>query len=239
MKPTPLSISNPNPHANGLKIDNKTVNYVPSDISKSFADLTSLVITNSHLRAISFNDLRYLTKLRHLDLTGNDLMSLPMHLFIHNGELRVFGANKNQIETIGAKVFDNLKMLEFLSLAENVCTTLTAHNMVEVRRIIENISETCMNPSDHQELLEMKKQDSSHSFVIVTLVILEFFMLALFFYNVMKARRSEQDTEELTSEFSYVDLNTRSHIEPIYDEINDLAVKSTSSDIYSLPHDSK
>jgi Leucine-rich repeat (LRR) protein len=84
----------------------KNVLYFPRNLQEIFSNLTVLRIISCGLKEISREDLAGLEKLEHLDLSENNLRSLPSDLFTGMKSLRSMSFESNKLEFLSSKILE-------------------------------------------------------------------------------------------------------------------------------------
>lgn len=107
-----------------VKIFNKNVSYFPTFDAIFFNQIELIFIVNSGLKEIHQNDLKTLTKMTHLSLSGNDLSSLDAGTFKFNTYLEFLDLSDNEITQIHTNAFLQLAKLNFLNLTNNFCVSV-------------------------------------------------------------------------------------------------------------------
>lgn len=124
----------------------KKILYFPRGLQKIFPKLFFIFIINSQLREIRQEDLQGFTKLRELNLQGNEIKSLKKNLFDSNPELEVIFLCHNKISSVDPEVFSNLNYLKVLSLLNNTCINKKIVNLSDtedVRNRAKKAAESC------------------------------------------------------------------------------------------------
>ena len=104
-----------------LLISGTQIEYFPRGLSPTFPRLTNLVVGSCELIEISRKDFEGLGNLEFLDLTTNELKSLPNDLFVETPKLQWIFLKSMKIERLSSKIFDplNKKNLKVFSLSGN------------------------------------------------------------------------------------------------------------------------
>lgn len=107
-----------------LYIDCSRFNKIPDKLGEVFKNITNLWIMNADLREISMENLRQFPKLEFIDLSYNQLQSLPGDLFQFNRELKEIRFMHNKIQSIGPGLLHKLPELEIFYFGWNQIETL-------------------------------------------------------------------------------------------------------------------
>lgn len=99
------------------------IDHIPHEIFKTFRNLRKLVLA-AHIPSISTDDFSDAVNLEHLELTSNNIKSIPAMVFVHSPKLRRLNLPWNRIKHIGANAFSGLKHLKYLHLDGNRLTYL-------------------------------------------------------------------------------------------------------------------
>lgn len=104
-----------------LKLSGKNISSLPEGMPNCLPNLLGLKVTETNLKTISSEDLRY-PKLKALYICTNKLRTLDGNLLMHMPNLVMVGFNYNEITNVGTKLLDNLPHLRFLYFDHNICT---------------------------------------------------------------------------------------------------------------------
>lgn len=100
----------------------------PPDFLKVMPNLENLDLTNNDLDSLpSFQDLQFLTRLQ---LFSNRLTTIPNDTFTHNFHLEEIRLGSNRLSKLDMTIFPS--SLIFLDLADNRITTITNQSFVNL-----------------------------------------------------------------------------------------------------------
>ena len=91
-----------------LTINDTQIEYFPRRLSTTFPILINVQVDNCGLKEIARKDFEGLGHLIVLQLTGNELKSLPNDLFVETPKLQWIFFNNNKIKGLSSKIFDPL-----------------------------------------------------------------------------------------------------------------------------------
>lgn len=109
---------------------------IPTNLAEFFPYLIAIELKDTHLIAISSNDLRPFPNLEIFISYHNNLVSLDGDLFKFTQKLRIISFYDNYIQKVGEDLLKNLTNLEHANFDKNPCTTLQAGNpddMIELK----------------------------------------------------------------------------------------------------------
>lgn len=98
---------------------NLALGRFPKLLNCFFPNLKVVSVNSCGLKSITKDDLKGLTKLTQLILTGNRITSLPDDLFNFTPNVEVVSFYGNRIRFIGDKIFDQLKHLQYANFKLN------------------------------------------------------------------------------------------------------------------------
>lgn len=130
-----------------------TVEYFPINLQMHFANMKILTINQCGLKEISRDDLRGLGRLVDLDLSKNELITLPNDLFVDMPNLIRVYMYENKIEFASSKLIEPLANngLEYFSLRGNtsIDTWFNAESSanISIEDFMAEIDEMCKHPS--------------------------------------------------------------------------------------------
>lgn len=130
----------------GIIIDNKKVQYLPTNLGQKLQNLVALRIKYGRLKEIRKSFLKQIPMLKHLNLDNNDIEVLEENLFEFNSELAVIWFDGNKIAIIGETTFKNLNSLHDLDLSGNVCYSERIQALETVN--ITLIKDACFNTTN-------------------------------------------------------------------------------------------
>jgi len=135
-----------NSDINGIWVDNSVIHYFPNGFDKIYFNIKLIYILNSDLKEVHQSDLRPFSKLKELDLRGNQIKIIDEDLFEFNNELEYISFAYNKIFHIHPDVFDNLILLKYLKLKSNKCISTNVKDSAdEVRELISTLSHQCLS----------------------------------------------------------------------------------------------
>lgn len=103
-----------------ISISSIELKRFPRLIGRFFPNLKAMTINSCGLKGIEKSDLLGLTSLTQLTLNGNEITELPNDLFHATPQLEAVSFYGNQIEFIGANIFDFLPHLTYANFKLNV-----------------------------------------------------------------------------------------------------------------------
>jgi Leucine-rich repeat (LRR) protein len=129
-------------HVTALEIRGQTCNFLPQRIKNFFPNLELLRVVNSQLKIISQSDLKPLTKLRVVQMSGNHLTSLNNDLFEANQNLVRVDFRSQKLKLIGYNIFDKSDKLALADFQNGGCVNFLAENgKIGVEELKKEISE--------------------------------------------------------------------------------------------------
>lgn len=138
--------SKDNSDINGINVDNGAIHYFPNGFDKIFFNIKLIYILNSELKEVHQSDLSPFSKLKELDLRGNQIEIIGEDLFEFNNELEYISFANNKIYHIHPDVFDNLIHLKYLKLRNNKCISRDVKDdLDEIRELISTLNLQCLS----------------------------------------------------------------------------------------------
>ena len=126
------------------------IEYFPRGLSTIFPRLTNVLVDGCGLKEISRKDFEGLGNLEYLDLTTNELKSLPNDLFVETPKLQWIYLGNNKIERLGSKIFDPLdqKNLKAFNLSGNSTINMNYNqgNVTTLEALMKKIDAKCLPP---------------------------------------------------------------------------------------------
>lgn len=100
------------------------VRYLPSGISKFFANLNTLQVSEGSLKTLTPNDFAGLTSLRTINIQSNLISNIHEDTFSNLPKLELLNLNDNRIQELELRTFESLSGLRKIFLSENLLETL-------------------------------------------------------------------------------------------------------------------
>ncbi len=128
---------------------NSSVNSVPVEIFKEFKNAEAIKVHQAKLSKLDGNAFRYATKLKNLQIRGNDLQKITIEDVKYLENLEKLDLENNPISYIDPKIFDHMKKLKLVDLRRTKCVNLKFHLISEADFL--NMKEklrNCFNMSD-------------------------------------------------------------------------------------------
>lgn len=146
-----------------VKIDDQIMRHLPTNMGTVFPNLTSLIIHSAKLGFIERSNLKDMTNLKTIDLTGNQIEIIPrdafyelpniehirladnnltsIHedLFVNNPKLRVLKSSGNSITTMNTGQFRNNRDLNSLNLSGNKLFAISRDNFKGLNGSLEQL----------------------------------------------------------------------------------------------------
>lgn len=116
---------------------------VPERIVVFFKNLLGLSITSCKLLSISNEDLKPFPKLQLLFLEQNKITNLDGNLLVNTPKLRQIAFGWNNLENVGAELFDSVKDLESAWFFENPCIDMYATRPIDMQILKESLLTNC------------------------------------------------------------------------------------------------
>lgn len=134
-----------------LSVCNQVVEYFPHGIPQLFPKLDDLQLTGCGLKEITREDLIGFNHLEILDLSENELKTLPNNLLINKPKLRYVFFDVNKIEKLNSKVLKPIANndLEEVNFKGNPIINEVFKNNYTIENLMEAIdlkSSTCQQP---------------------------------------------------------------------------------------------
>lgn len=126
-----------------LYIVGQDLTYVPKGIENFLPNLKGIQYYISNLMKISADDLKPFPQLLIFYVHTGNLVSLDGNLFQYTLDLQWVGFFKNKIEHIGHNLLTDLHQLQHIHFGENVCTSLFANSIEEVKELNEKLPILC------------------------------------------------------------------------------------------------
>lgn len=98
--------------------------YLPSGISKFFANLNKLQVSEGSLKTLTPNDFAGLTSLRAINIQSNLISNIHEDTFSNLPKLEELNLNDNRIQELQLRTFESLSGLRKIFLSENLLETL-------------------------------------------------------------------------------------------------------------------
>lgn len=151
-------------HVRAFDVRRENCNFLPQRLKNFFPNLELLQVHNSKLQALKQDDLKPLSKLRVLQVNGNQITSLESKLFEFNLELVRVEFKHQRLRLIGYNILDSLTKLALADFQLSGCVNFYAQSgqgIDELKReirincqpIVELISEG-KNLKERVEILE-------------------------------------------------------------------------------------
>lgn len=136
-----------------LDLSSNQITYLDKNVFKPLKKLNNLNLKVNQIRIIDANLFRY-NMIGSLDLSNNNLKSIPSEIFQMLEYLEVFSANNNpNISSIGTKYLDSLKELNIDNLS---LTTLFIPSNVEIVSASNNqLSQIVVEPDNRLTYLNL------------------------------------------------------------------------------------
>lgn len=133
-------------HVRALEIRGQTCHFLPQRIKNFFPNLDLLRIVNSRLKVITQADLKPLSKLRVVQMNGNQLTTLDNDLFDFNQDLTRVDFRSQKLKLIGYNIFNKLEHLAVADFQFSGCVNFYAKNgRVDIEELKKEISECFYN----------------------------------------------------------------------------------------------
>lgn len=149
-----------------ISFRNCVMRQVPQGISEFFKNIEGLIVRFSGIKSITKFDLKPFTNLTHLDLSGNELESLPADLFEFTKNIEQVYFSQNKLKYIGPELLDDLQNLQVASFLDNENINSFFNEGYERRGINtlktlkEKIRLDCKQPSESSEDEEASSSES-------------------------------------------------------------------------------
>lgn len=119
--------------------------YMLHGVGDVFKNLEEVYISNTGLESITQSDLKQFQVLERLTLLQSQLRSLESGLFRYNTKLRFLQISGNQLVSIAADILKPLKDLAFISLRNNACIDTDMHSKDGFKKVVQEIIKRCQN----------------------------------------------------------------------------------------------
>ena len=182
-----------NINVKGLVVSRTQVEYFPRGLSTTFPSLTNVLVENCGLKNIARKDFEGLGNLEYLNLSNNELKSLPNDLFVDTPNLRQIFLHVNKIEQLSSKIFDPLdkKNLIRFDLSGNRLINFAWNSRTTLEAFKKEIDTKCLPPIE-EPLIELRQPPTNrfrienrfHKFE-------EYFVTGKFFDFTIKVRDNE------------------------------------------------
>ena len=134
-----------------LDIANNRLTTVPGDIA-DLADLIALDMEHNELSSLPLNELRNVTRLRHIDVSNNYLRTLRSGLSIDLPRLELFYLSQNELVSLPSDI-SNLRNIQLLYLSQNELVSLPSN--------ISNLRNIQILKLDHNQLVSLPSDISN------------------------------------------------------------------------------
>ncbi|XP_044730264.1 protein artichoke-like [Chrysoperla carnea] len=139
---------------------NAISDFESDDIFKDTVRLEHLNLSYNNIKSLPSGILRYLRNLLFLSLHQNQITDLPENLFERNAKLKDLFLSYNQISKLNANVFRYLKKLNFLTLEGNALTSVPKDVFVHLTNLKELFLTrnqiTYIEPGSFDNLIHLK-----------------------------------------------------------------------------------
>lgn len=110
-----------------IKLYNSTIPVLTSELCEEFPILRSLRVINVSMKSFTSQAFEKCKSLTILQVWMNNLTELNQDLLITNQNLNEIDFQNNGLESINGKLFENLRLLTFLNVAENFLIEFPIH----------------------------------------------------------------------------------------------------------------
>ena len=163
-------------HLNGFTNDSvrivdfnlSVLNFVPKGLIKIFPNLLCLKIVNCGLKEICGEDLAEFENLERLDISSNQLTTVPKNLFVNTPKLKWISLDNNKIEHISSELFqpiihNKIQHISFLGntyndaifspgYSKSVSSVAELMRIIDLRNLKLKSVETFQNHKESNEL---------------------------------------------------------------------------------------
>lgn len=166
--------------ANGIRIHNQIVNFIPLIPNEAARSLKWLDIDKCHLKVVTKDDLKQFRRLKHLSLINNDLEWLEGDLFHYNPKLEeVFFYYNDNLMFIGANLLDSLTKLVEAVFNPIGCIGFESYKELELHEVKEKLKTSCKDESTELKMLSDQKTYVNKNTFSLKDVVLSFTVPAL------------------------------------------------------------
>ena len=95
------------------------IEFLPHELSETFANLHILVVVRSKLSALRQRDFEGLTNLKNITIVSNDILLIEPGMFDDVPQLEILNLSSNNIKTLPEMIFAKLAQLKTLNLSDN------------------------------------------------------------------------------------------------------------------------
>lgn len=205
--------------------------YFPSELNKFFPNLEVIKIWDSKLKFIDNFDMRWLSKLRILNLEDNQIEVLQPELFNHNAQLTELHLKKNKLKFIGARILVPLTRLEIANFMENICVDSSAESPTALDALRRHLDDNCAAP----EFLVKRNSEFIKKFVELNFTIADMTETNEKLEVDLNTKSQslvtcESENEELNSAKFKVEMKLRKESSALKKAKNELATTKVSND---------
>ncbi|XP_051879210.1 insulin-like growth factor-binding protein complex acid labile subunit [Pristis pectinata] len=135
----------------------------------NFPRLDTLLLNNNRLRTLSSTLFDPLLLLDVLDLSNNELSSLPLQLFKNHHKLTDLRLDHNRLKALTASLFTHQNNLQYLTISGNLIASFPHHIFANLTNLsmldLSNNSLTCLPIDLLSGLKELQTLKLSHNFI--------------------------------------------------------------------------
>jgi hypothetical protein len=104
-----------------LILSSNKIKYLPADIFRGLANLTSIGLANNQLSGLPGSVFNGLSRLKTLDLSYNELNALPSDIFRQLNSLYTLLLEYNPLVSLPKNIFSGLTRLTDVSVPNSIC----------------------------------------------------------------------------------------------------------------------
>lgn len=119
------------------------LSFFPKRFNTIFTNIRAITIANTGLKTITAEDLRPFPELTNVYLTSNKLTKIEPRLFAFNPKLGTLDLSYNQIKTIPSDFFEPIPLLKVASFKDNICVQMNVRTFDEVKALKNEILKNC------------------------------------------------------------------------------------------------
>lgn len=109
----------------GIQFERLEIHYLPKGLGTFFPHLNELKVQLCGLKVIQAADLKNLTDLETLTITGNKISVLSSDLFKFTPNLKSVSFSNNQIIAVGHNLLENMNYISTLDFTQNQCIDIS------------------------------------------------------------------------------------------------------------------
>lgn len=133
-------------------IEKQLLGFIPGNISKFFPNLVSLAVNDCGVEEIERKDINQFFKLRQLHLNPNKISEIGNGLFEENKILKFITFSGNPVRHVAHNVFDDLNELEILDMEVTTCISQSNWGRDNISAFMFRLTVSC--PPSFEMLFE-------------------------------------------------------------------------------------